>query len=42
MRLDNVIYVFELKSNILSVGQFDEHGCRILMEGDFLAIYDQH
>ena len=41
MRLHNVLYVPELKSNILSLGQFDEHGCRILMEGSFLAIYDQ-
>ena len=24
------------------MGQFDEHGCRILMEGGFLTIYDQH
>ena len=42
MRLDNVLYVPELKANILSLGQFDEHGCRILMEGGFLTIYDQH
>ena len=42
MRLDNVLYVLELKANILSLGQFDEHGCRILMEGGFLTIYDQH
>ena len=42
MRLDNVLDVPELKSNILSLGQFDEHGCRILMEGGFLTIYDQH
>ena len=41
MKLDNVLYVHELKSNILSLGQFDEHGCRILMEGGFLTIYDQ-
>ena len=41
MRLDNVFYVPELKPNILSLGQFDEHGCRILMEGDFLTIYGQ-
>ena len=42
MRLDNILYVPKLKSNILSLGQFDEHGCRILMEGGFLTIYDQH
>ena len=42
MRLDNVLYVPELKANILSLGQFDEHGCRILMECGFLTIYDQH
>ena len=41
MRLDNVLYVPELKSNILGLGQFDEHGCRILIEGRFLIIYDQ-
>ena len=42
MRLDNVLYFPELKSNILCLGQFDEHGCGILMEGCFLTIYDQH
>ena len=42
MRLDNVLYVLKLKANILSLGQFDEHGCRILIEGGFLTIYDQH
>ena len=42
MRLANVLSVPELKANILSLGQFDEHGCRILMEGGFLTIYDQH
>ena len=41
MRLDNVLYFPELKCNILSLGQFDEHGCRILLEGSFLTIYDQ-
>ena len=41
MRLDITLYVPKLKSNILSLGQFDEHGCRILMEGNFLTIYDQ-
>ena len=41
MRLHNVLYVLELKSNILSLGQFNEHGCRILMEGGFLVIYGQ-
>ena len=40
MRLDNVLYVLELKYNILSLSQFDEHGCGILMEGVFLTIYD--
>ena len=30
MRLDNVLYVPKVKSNILSLGQFDEHRCRIL------------
>ena len=38
MRLNNVLYVSELKSHILSLGQFDEHGFQILMEGSFLAI----
>ena len=41
MRLDNVLYVLDLKSNILGLGQFDEHGCQILMEGGFLTMYDQ-
>ena len=42
MMLDNVLYVPKLKANILSLGQFDEHGCRILMEGGFLTIYDHY
>ena len=41
MRLENVLYVPELKYNILSLGQFDKHGCRILMKGGFLTIYAQ-
>ena len=41
MRLDNVLYVPELKYDILSLSQFDEHGCPILMKGSFLTIYDQ-
>ena len=27
----NVLYTPCLKSNILSLGQFDEHGCKILL-----------
>ena len=42
MRLDNVLYVLELRSKILSLGQFIEHGCQILKEGVFITIYDHH
>ena len=41
MRLDNVLIILDLKSKILTLGQFDEYGCRILMEDGFLTIYDQ-
>ena len=40
MRLDHVLYVLELKSNILILGQFVEHGSQILMECGFHTIYD--
>ena len=36
-RLENILHVSELKSNILSLGQFDEHRCQIVMEGCFLT-----
>ena len=42
MRLDNVLYVLELRSKILSLGRFIEHGCQILIEGGFITIYDHH
>ena len=40
--LYNVLYVTKLKTNILSLNQFDEQGYQILMEGGFLTIYDQY
>ena len=39
MRLDNILYVPKLKYKILSLGQFDEHGCRILMEGSGVGYF---
>ena len=36
-RLENILHVSELKFHILSLGQFDEHGYQIFMEGGFLT-----
>ena len=40
--LYNVLYVINLKTNILSLDQFDEQGYQILIEGGILTTYDQH
>ncbi|KAJ0081690.1 hypothetical protein Patl1_09751 [Pistacia atlantica] len=34
--LPNVYYILEMKSNILSIGQLMENGCKITMENRFL------
>lgn len=38
--LSNVLYIPKLKTNILSLGQLDELGCRITIEKGTLSIHD--
>lgn len=39
--LSEVYYIPKLKSNILSLGQLDENGCKIIIEGGFMKDYDR-
>ena len=39
--LADVYFLPKLRSNIISLGQLDEHGCRILVENGYLQIYDK-
>lgn len=39
--LTNVLYIPRLKSNIVSLGQLDENGCRIILKDGTMTIYDQ-
>lgn len=41
MILSEVYYIPKLKSNILSLGQLDENGCKIIIEGGFMKDYDR-
>ncbi|PWA54556.1 ribonuclease H-like domain, Reverse transcriptase, RNA-dependent DNA polymerase [Artemisia annua] len=38
--ISHVYYIPSLKSNLLSLGQFTEIGCKVVMEDDELRIYD--
>ncbi len=37
--LSNVFFIPKLKSNIVSLGQLDEQGCRVVIEDGSLVIY---
>jgi hypothetical protein len=39
--LTNVYYIPKLKSNILSLGQLEEAGCKIVLENGYLCVLDQ-
>ncbi|PWA92889.1 zinc finger, CCHC-type [Artemisia annua] len=39
--ISDVYYIPNLKSNILSLGQLTEIGCRVIMDGDNLTLYDK-
>lgn len=39
--LTNVYYIPQLRSNIISLGQLDENGCKSILEDGTLYIYDQ-
>ncbi|CAH9146107.1 unnamed protein product [Cuscuta epithymum] len=39
--LSDVYYIPSLRSNIISLGQLDENGCRIIIEGGVLCILDR-
>nr|GEW98811.1 ribonuclease H-like domain, reverse transcriptase, RNA-dependent DNA polymerase [Tanacetum cinerariifolium] len=38
--ISQVYYIPDLKSNLLSLGQFTEIGCKVVMEDDKLRLYD--
>ncbi|GJW82850.1 zinc finger, CCHC-type containing protein [Tanacetum coccineum] len=38
--ISHVYYIPDLKSNLLSLGQFTEIGCKVVMEDDELRLYD--
>nr|GEV53565.1 zinc finger, CCHC-type [Tanacetum cinerariifolium] len=38
--ISHVYYIPSLKSNLLSLGQFTEFGCKVVMEDDELRLYD--
>ncbi|GJX94675.1 hypothetical protein Tco_0349261 [Tanacetum coccineum] len=38
--ISHVYYIPSLKSNLLSLGQFTEIGCKVVMEDDKLQLYD--
>nr|GEX73234.1 zinc finger, CCHC-type [Tanacetum cinerariifolium] len=38
--ISHVFYIPSLKSNLLSLGQFTEIGCKVVMEDDELRLYD--
>ncbi|GJT47212.1 zinc finger, CCHC-type containing protein [Tanacetum coccineum] len=38
--ISHVYYILDLKSNLLSLGQFTEIGCKIVMEDDELRLYE--
>jgi hypothetical protein len=40
--LSGVYYVPRLKASIISIGQVDEAGCHVNIDGGVLCIYDQH
>nr|GEX91091.1 zinc finger, CCHC-type [Tanacetum cinerariifolium] len=38
--ISHIYYILDLKSNLLSLGQFTEIGCKVVIEDDELRIYD--
>ncbi|GJT56344.1 zinc finger, CCHC-type containing protein [Tanacetum coccineum] len=40
--ISHVYYIPDLKSNLLSLGQFTEIGCKVVMEDDELRLYDMN
>jgi hypothetical protein len=39
--LTDVYYIRKLKSNIISLGQLEENGCKITLEDGYLQVFDQ-
>ncbi|CAA0827650.1 Gag-Pol-related retrotransposon family protein [Striga hermonthica] len=39
--LTDVYYIPQLRSSIISIGQLDEHGCKVLVKGGVLKLQDQ-
>ncbi|KAJ0970052.1 hypothetical protein J5N97_022929 [Dioscorea zingiberensis] len=39
--LTDVYYIPRLRSNIVSLGQLEENGCRVVLEDDYLRIFDR-
>lgn len=39
--LTDVYYIPKLRSNIISLGQLEEYGCKVILEDGYLQIFDQ-
>ena len=39
--IPNVLYLLDLKTNILSLGKLDDQGCKTILSSGFLAIHDK-
>ena len=39
--LSDVYYIPQLRTSIVSLGQLDEHGCKSVIEGGVLCLYDR-
>ena len=39
--LTNVYYIPKLQSNIISLGQLEEAGCKVVLEDGWLQIFDR-
>lgn len=41
LKLGNVLYVPQLRANILNLGHLDEEGCKMIMHEGWLTIFNQ-
>ena len=39
--MTNIYYIPKLKNNVVSLGQLEENGCKVVLENGFLCVLDQ-
>lgn len=39
--ITNVYYILKLTSNIINLGQLEEHGCKVILEDGYLRVFDR-